>query len=202
VAPPCLLVPELRRSFGANVSLMVSPGRRLGCLQWPPGSKAAPDEQRRVATAPPPITDVRALTTARFFGHRRAPNATNEQSFVQRSHWLLCAAHAPARRAAAAVVRLSAAGLQSLRADDGDASVALVSSVLLGAGDPRITERRGRTRVAFEPHGRFRDRAKHPRASAFADMPAPSCPVLEAMRSPRLPSGMAQSGPKPVMARG
>jgi hypothetical protein len=91
------------------------------------------------------------------------------------------------------------AGLRGLRADDG---MPRWFCVLRAVGRRRITGRRGRTRVAFEPHGGFRDRARPPRLRAFADMPAPSCPVLEAMRSPRLPSGMDQSGPKPVMARG
>jgi hypothetical protein len=40
--------------------------RRDGPL---PTVKIAPNEQRRVATALPPMTDVRALTTA-LFGHR------------------------------------------------------------------------------------------------------------------------------------
>jgi hypothetical protein len=179
---------------------MVSPGRRLGCLQWPPGSKAAPDEQRRVATAPPPITDVRALTTARFFGHRRAPNATNEQSFVQRSHWLLCAAHAPARRAAAAVVRPQRR--RSPKSTCGRRGCLGGVGVLGAVGCRRSPSGAGERGLPLSPMVAFETERSTPRASAFADMPAPSCPVLEAMRSPRLPSGMAQSGPKPVMARG
>jgi hypothetical protein len=41
------------------------------------------------------------------------------------------------------------AGLRGLRADEGDALVACSS----GAVDRRVTERRGRTRGSFEPHG-------------------------------------------------
>jgi hypothetical protein len=54
-----------------------------------------------------------------------------------------------------------------------------------GAVDRRVAGRRGRTRVALEPWWRPRPKVD-PGASAIADMPAPSCPVLEVMRSPRV----------------
>jgi hypothetical protein len=119
-------------------------------------------------------------------GHRRHQGHT--RTWLRLKEPLVTsAAHASARRAASAVGRPQ--HRRSPRSPCGrrDASVALVSS---GAVDRRVTERRGRTRLAFGPHGGLRERRKTPR---LCFRRSPSCPVLKVMRSPRLPSGMAQS---------
>jgi hypothetical protein len=67
------------------------------------------------------------------------------------------------------------------------------------AGSPTVAGERGlplNLLVAFETE-------RGPRLCGFADTPAPSCPVLEVMRSPRLPFGMSQSDPnRPSAAPG